>query len=134
MWFKTCRNHFSKQYKVYCIRLMGQIKTNSEVAQTLYPPSLSGVESMPCLFWNSFRGHSTVAGSQNSEVCLHNAYKLSLKGYRWQLHHLCHECAVSYIWSLHSVRKSNSARKKLSKPIKGFLFTMVLKYIYSSTC
>lgn len=122
MWFKTCWNYFSKQYKMYCIRLMGHIKIKPEVAPIFFLPHFSGVKSITCLFWISFRGCTTVAGSPSSEVCLHNTCKLSLKGYRWQLHHLSHECPISYIWSLHGVRKLNSVRKKKKAiPIKGFL-------------
>lgn len=41
--FKTCLNCFSKQYKMYCIRLMGRIKTKPEVAPILF---------FPLLFWS----------------------------------------------------------------------------------
>lgn len=131
VWFKSCLNYFSKQYKMYCIGLAGHIKTKPEVAPILFcAPSFSGLKSITCLFWISFRGHSTVAGSPNSEVCLHNTCKLSLKGYRWQPHHLYHECPASYVWSLHGVRKSNSAReKKRAVPERALFYHGVEKYI-----
>lgn len=129
VWFQTCLNYFSKQHKMRCIGLMGHVETKPEVAPDLFLP----------LFWSrvnyvlildSFQRPLHGGWSPNGEVCLHHTYTSNLKGYRWQLHHSCHECSVSYSWSLHSVRKSSSARKKVNNPVKASFYYGIEKYIF----
>lgn len=129
VWFQTCLGYFSKQHKMHWIGLMGHTETKPEVARVLFPP----------LFWSrvnyvlildSFQRPLNGGWSPNGEVCLHNTYTSNLKGYRWQLHHSCQECSVSYIWSLHGVRKSSSARKKVNNPVKASFYHGVEKYIF----